>query len=88
MQRGAWVHNCTFCAEVIRNSPDTDFQATVGVACPERILKQTKHFIVIPTVGQIIEGYRLVVSREHFLSAVHIPLGCCYNGGVSVCRSM
>ena len=38
-----------------------------------RILYETKNFIVFPTVGQIVEGYLLIASKKHFLGMGQIP---------------
>ncbi|MBI4676194.1 MAG: HIT domain-containing protein [Elusimicrobia bacterium] len=39
----------------------------------ERIVRETDNFVVLPTIGQIVEGYLLVLPKAHCLSLGHIP---------------
>ena len=49
--------NCRFC-----NPPDT-----------ERILKNTKNFYVMLSLGPIVEGYMLLISKQHIPSFQDLP---------------
>ena len=39
-----------------------------------RILHETEHFIVLPSVGQIVEGYLLILSKVHYISIGGVPV--------------
>jgi diadenosine tetraphosphate (Ap4A) HIT family hydrolase len=39
----------------------------------ERILYQTEHFYVMVSLGPIVEGYLLIVSKEHIGACLHLP---------------
>lgn len=44
--------------------------------CPpekERILYITEHFYVMVSLGPIVEGYLLIVSKEHIGACLHLP---------------
>ena len=40
---------------------------------PERILYQTEHFYVMVSLGPIIEGYLLIITKEHIGACLNIP---------------
>lgn len=40
----------------------------------ERILYETEHFYVMVSLGPIVEGYLLIVSKEHIGCCLHLPL--------------
>jgi len=64
---------CTFCNEFVGNLEKTLFYQVIGNKVRSRILKETNNFVVIPTVGQIIEGYLLIMPKKHYLSVGHLP---------------
>ncbi len=37
------------------------------------ILYESKHFYVVPTVGQFVEGWLLIVSKHHYNSSITLP---------------
>ena len=39
----------------------------------ERILYTTEHFYVMVSLGPIVEGYLLIISKEHIGSCLHLP---------------
>lgn len=39
----------------------------------ERILYETEHFYVMVSLGPIVEGYLLIVSKEHIGACLHLP---------------
>lgn len=51
----AFLDGCVFCAD----TPEKRAKLT------ERVL-ESDNFMVFPTVGQIVEGYLLIVSKEHY----------------------
>jgi diadenosine tetraphosphate (Ap4A) HIT family hydrolase len=38
----------------------------------DRILYETDNFIVIPTIGSLVPGYIMIVSRDHFSSMAYL----------------
>lgn len=40
----------------------------------QRILYKTEHFYVMVSLGPIVEGYLLIVSKEHIGACLHLPL--------------
>ncbi len=39
----------------------------------ERILYTTEHFYVMVSLGPIVEGYLLIISKEHIGACLHLP---------------
>lgn len=64
---------CRFCNEINDKKSDNLFFTIFRGNPPNRVLKETKNFVVIPTIGQIIEGYLLIIPKKHFLSFAHLP---------------
>jgi ATP adenylyltransferase len=56
--------NCTLCAEL---------RAQTGAAPWNRPLIETTNFVVIPSLGALIEGWVLVVPKEHHISMGALP---------------
>ena len=68
---------CEFCTE-FGDSGDEQVKAqtlfrTLFPDQPNRILLQTDHFLVVPGLGQISEGYLLVITKSHSTSMAEIP---------------
>jgi diadenosine tetraphosphate (Ap4A) HIT family hydrolase len=63
---------CPFCAE-LQGQEQTIFSNMVGDRLKSRILYQDEHFVVMPPLGQIIEGGLLLLSGSHILSFAHLP---------------
>lgn len=53
------LHKCRFC-----NPPER-----------ERILWETEHFYVMVSLGPIVEGYLLIVTKNHIGACMNIPKG-------------
>lgn len=52
---------CSFCAKIASGQADQE-------ACPwDRVLFQSPNFVVLPTVGAIVEGWLLLVPKKHYL---------------------
>lgn len=67
---------CGFCAEIHNIPSDNNMllqYITPNTGLQTRILAQTEHFVVIPTLGSFVEGYVMVLSREHFDCVGKIP---------------
>lgn len=72
---------CSFCSEI--HGIDNEINLLQQLITPEtglqsRIIYETDHFVVMPTLGAFVEGYLLIVSKEHSscigkLSAEYIP---------------
>lgn len=62
---------CSFCAEI--EGDNSFLKHLIDKEFPNRILFKTDKFIVLPSLGQFIEGYLLVISINHFPSMGHIP---------------
>jgi len=67
---------CAFCAEInqIPNSCNY-FLQYMGKQLNQtsRIVMETDNFVVFPTVGCFVEGYLLIVSKEHYSSFACLP---------------
>lgn len=56
--------NCTLCCELIGKEDNNLYYAISNKK--DRIIKETQNFVVIPTIGQIVEGYLLIVTKIHY----------------------
>ena len=63
---------CDFCAEM-QSDKNTYFFSTYGSVLQNRIIYETENFFVYPTIGQIVEGYLLILPKEHYLSIGQMP---------------
>jgi inosine/xanthosine triphosphate pyrophosphatase family protein/diadenosine tetraphosphate (Ap4A) HIT family hydrolase len=63
---------CPFCAELQEDS-DTIFSEMMGERLRSRVLYQDEHFVVMPPLGEFMEGGLLLLSRKHLLSFAHLP---------------
>jgi ATP adenylyltransferase len=66
------VSQCPFCAELQGNEP-TIFSEMMRGRLSSRILYQDEHFVVMPPLGQFIEGGLLLLARSHILSFAYLP---------------
>lgn len=67
--------DCSFCSELNNCEYNNIFLQIFKGSLPSRILKETTNFVVMPTLGQIVEGYLLIVSKKHYLSIGDLPYG-------------
>lgn len=67
---------CTFCAELTGEETNNLLRIVLGEGYTTRVVRETENFVVLPTIGQIVEGYLLIVSKQHYLSFGHIPAQC------------
>jgi len=42
---------------------------------PDRILFESEHFVAVPTVGSLVEGWLLIITRAHYLCMGALPVG-------------
>ncbi len=61
------MESCEFCNEFTRGYLD------IG-GIKNRILYETDNFMVFPALGQIVEGYLLIVPKEHYLNMGSLPI--------------
>ena len=60
------LDSCVFCdskSEIFGNTPE--FKRITEEKLDSRILFETENFAVFPTVGQIVEGYLLIMPKTH-----------------------
>lgn len=50
-------NSCPFCKELLNR--------TDNVIKSDRIIAETKSFIVLPTIGGFVDNYLLIVPRKH-----------------------
>ena len=68
------MENCEFCFEF--SGPESNKPTFFQRLFPhlhDRILLETKNFVVVPSLGQIVEGYLLVITKSHFSCMGEIP---------------
>lgn len=70
------MSECTFCAELTGEETNNLLRIVLREGCTTRVVRETENFVVLPTIGQIVEGYLLIVSKQHYLSFGHIPAQC------------
>lgn len=63
---------CDFCREFSGNS-ENSFSRIYGGNPESRILFQSSNFAVIPSLGQVVEGYLLLVPKQHFVAIGDLP---------------
>lgn len=63
--------DCDFCRELM--GKNSYFQSLYWPTIKTRNIIGTPNFIVMPSIGQIVEGYLLIVSREHYTSIGLLP---------------
>lgn len=61
--------SCGFCAEI--HGIRTENNLLYSIITPQtelesRVLAETEHFIVIPTIGAFVDGYVMIVTKEHY----------------------
>jgi len=68
---GAPVPNCPFCAE-LQGNDQTIFSDALGERLKSRIVYEDEHFVVMPPLGQFVEGGLLLLARSHILSFAYL----------------
>ncbi|HTZ73136.1 MAG TPA: HIT family protein [Candidatus Aquilonibacter sp.] len=63
---------CDFCNEFSGNSENT-FGRIYDGRPESRVIFQTPQMVVVPSLGQIVEGYLLLVPRSHFKAIGDLP---------------
>jgi inosine/xanthosine triphosphate pyrophosphatase family protein/diadenosine tetraphosphate (Ap4A) HIT family hydrolase len=65
-------YDCPFCAEFEKDSLNI-FTSMMGDRLPCRVVYEDEHFVVMPPLGEFMEGGLLLLTREHILSLAHLP---------------
>ena len=63
---------CPFCAE-LEGSDQSIFAEMIRERLPSRILYEDDHFVVMPPLGQFMEGGLLLLTRRHIRSFACLP---------------
>ncbi|MGO8930136.1 MAG: non-canonical purine NTP pyrophosphatase [Limisphaerales bacterium] len=63
---------CAFCAE-LDDEFNSVFTEMMGDRLRSRVLYEDEHFVVMPPLGEFMEGGLLLLSRKHLLSFAHLP---------------
>jgi inosine/xanthosine triphosphate pyrophosphatase family protein/diadenosine tetraphosphate (Ap4A) HIT family hydrolase len=63
---------CPFCAE-LEDEFNTVFSEMMGERLRSRVLYEDEHFVVMPPLGEFMEGGLLLLARKHLLSFAHLP---------------
>jgi len=65
-------HQCPFCIE-LEGTGQSIFSEMIRDRLPSRVLYEDDDFIVMPPLGQFMEGGLLLLSRQHILSCAYLP---------------
>src|SRR5712664_2596638 len=65
-------YHCEFCSE-FSGSTDNVFYTLYHDTTPDRCLLATRNFRVFPSIGQIVEGYLLIVPVHHYWALDELP---------------
>ena len=63
---------CPFCAE-LADSRHSLFAEMMGGRLTSRVVYEDEHFVIMPPLGQFIEGGLLLLTRAHIPSFAHLP---------------
>jgi diadenosine tetraphosphate (Ap4A) HIT family hydrolase len=66
------VHQCPFCTE-LEGTGQSIFAELIRDRLASRIIYEDEDFVVMPPLGQFIEGGLLLLTRQHVLSFAHLP---------------
>jgi diadenosine tetraphosphate (Ap4A) HIT family hydrolase len=67
------AEQCSFCREFGDPVGASPLLQSLGLELESRIVRQTAHFAVVPTIGQLLEGHLLILPKAHYLSFGHVP---------------
>ena len=68
-------NGCPFCNEFNGHQERSYFAVMFGskYGIKQRCIFETEHFACVPSIGSFVEGYLLVIPKQHFLSSLVIP---------------
>lgn len=64
------MFSCQYCEEFESGKLEIN-----GQDLGNRIIFESDNFVVVPSLGQIVEGYLLIISKKHYTSIGEIPPG-------------
>lgn len=69
------MNKCSFCSEINRLTNNNLFLSILRftLSKEDRILFETDNFIIIPSLGALVPGHLLIVSKLHYISIGHCP---------------
>ena len=65
-------YDCPFCAE-FENDGLSIFESMMGNRLQSRVVYKDEHFVVMPPLGEFMEGGLLLLTRRHILSLACLP---------------
>lgn len=68
MSKKGCIKDCRFCYLLNRN---TEYESHKPIC--DSVLFETDNFVIIPTIGALLEGWLLIVSKEHYLCVGEMP---------------
>lgn len=71
-QSAGTCFSCPFCAEFEEDGLST-FASLMGERLNSRVIYEDEQFVVMPPLGEFMEGGLLLLSRAHILSFAHLP---------------
>jgi len=69
---GGSVYECPFCTEFDDHGLSI-FADMIGGRLTSRVVYEDEHFVVMPPLGEFMQGGLLLLTREHFLSFAQLP---------------
>lgn len=68
--------SCSFCNEIAGKEYNNLFKSIIEphYFISSRIIHESEHWVVMPTIGCFSPGYILFVTKKHFLSLGHAPV--------------
>ena len=85
------MYNCSFCDEINKVEDNDLFKKIFkDEGITDRILLETDSFVVMPTIGSFVEGYMLIVTKNHYTSIAQISEEelCELNCVIKTCKSL
>ena len=66
---------CSFCSEIQNEEENNLFLSIIkpSINIKTRIIIETGNWVVMPTIGALVPGYMLIVSKKHYTSVGHCP---------------
>lgn len=64
---------CSLCAELLNNQDESLYSERIGKPynISSRVLYETEHWFIVPTIGACLENYVLLVHKIHTISAAY-----------------
>jgi len=70
--KGMFTTGCDFCCE-LSGEKGSAFSRIYGGDPENRVLLRSEQFVVMPSLGQIVEGYLLLLPSRHFKALGDLP---------------